>query len=216
MYIMSLKKLSCTLFLLASIVSSSAFASLFGNDEPDSKVLGLAIKAYNTAAKQGLIDNAGILTIIDYSLPSTSNRLFVIDLDHNNKVLFSTLVAHGKGSGENFATHFSNSARTLTSSLGVFLTENTYSGKHGYSLKIKGLENGFNDRAESRTIVIHPAEYVSKGTIRTLGRLGRSWGCPALEPEVSKPIIDTIKNGSLIFAYANDRTWLNKSRFLHS
>ena len=212
----NMKRFSIALLLTLSIVLPSSFAIAFTGfqDAIDHNVLQLALKAYDNALRHGIHDDKHVLTIIDYSLPSTTNRLWVIDVD-SKKVLFSSLVAHGKGSGDNFATHFSNSARTLASSIGLFLTERTYMGKHGYSLKIKGLENGFNDRAEERSIVIHPAAYVSEATVRVLGRLGRSWGCPALDEKVSKPIINTIKDGTLVFAYYPDNHWLRQSTFLN-
>ena len=129
-------------------------------------------------------------------------------------VLFEELVAHGQGSGDDLATKFSDEPDSHQSSLGLFLTEETYTGKHGYSLRLQGLEDGVNSRARERAIVVHAAAYVSADTVSTLGRLGRSWGCPALGPNVATRVIDTIKGGSLIFSYYPDKSWLSGSKFL--
>lgn len=146
------------------------------------------------------IKKKNILTIIDYSKPSDKDRFFVIDLE-NKKLLFKCLVAHGKNSGEYIATSFSNQSGSLKSSPGFFLTAETYYGDNGYSLRLDGLEKGINDSARLRDIVIHGAGYVSKKFIEENGRLGRSWGCPALPLEVSKEIIDCIAEGSCLFVY---------------
>jgi hypothetical protein len=130
-------------------------------------------------------------------------------------VLFHELVAHGKGSGDNFATSFSNQMGSSQSSLGLYVTASPYEGKHGYSLKLQGLESGINDQAEPRAIVIHGAWYVSKSMIEQHQRLGRSLGCPAVEESVVKPLIDTLKGGNLLFAYYPDERWLSTSRFLN-
>jgi hypothetical protein len=149
------------------------------------------------------IKKKNIITIIDYSKPSDKDRFFVIDLE-NKKLLFKCLVAHGKNSGEFIATSFSNQSGSLKSSLGLFLTAETYVGDNGYSLRLDGLEKGINDSARSRDIVIHGASYVSRKFIEENGRLGRSWGCPALPLEVSKEIINIISEGSCLFVFAAD------------
>lgn len=176
------------------------------------QVLKLALKAYTHARAQGL-DKQGIVTIIDYSLPSYMKRLWVIDVQHK-KVLFHTLVAHGKGSGDISPTVFSNKPQSLASSIGVFLTANPYQGHFGLAMRLKGLEKGFNDHAFARAIVIHSAWYVSEDFNKKYGRIGRSWGCPALNESVIKPVIKTIKNGTLLFAYYPDPNWLKTSTFL--
>lgn len=180
------------------------------------QVLQLAFKAYNCALRKGIKDDKQILTIIDYSLPSSIKRLWVLDLK-NKTVLFNTLVAHGimTGNKGGEAIHFSDQPHSLESSIGLFVTEETYCGHDGYSLKIKGLEKGFNDKAEQRHIIIHGAWYVSKNIIKKYGRIGRSWGCPALDEQVAKPIIDTIKDNTMLFAYFPNPKWLAKSTFLH-
>lgn len=141
------------------------------------------------------------LVIFDVTKLSTQKRFFVIDLK-NKKVLYHTLCAHGKGSGGNKAVTFSNDPGSLATAPGLYLTLGTYSGKHGYSLKLKGLEKGVNDNAESRSIVIHGADYVSVEFAKKQGRIGRSWGCPALPVDVSKEIIDCIKDGTLLYIYS--------------
>jgi hypothetical protein len=185
------------------------------SNNPRPQVVKLAMTAYRKAVNKGLVNSKRpIVTIIDYSLPSNVERLWVLDTRHQ-KVIFHSLVAHGKGSGDNLPTRFSNSNGTLASSLGVFLTENTYIGKHGYSLRIKGLEKGFNDHAEARAIVIHSAWYVNKDLARSQGRIGRSWGCPAVDTKIAKPLIDTIKDRTIIVAYANNNSWLSRSHFIN-
>lgn len=154
-----------------------------------------------------------VITIIDFSKNSSEKRFFVIDLE-NKRLLYNCFVAHGKNSGENSAQNFSNEPQSLQSSLGFYLTAETYIGEHGYSLRLDGLEKGINDNARSREIVIHGAGYVSEEFIRTYGRLGRSWGCPALPREISKEIIDKISGGSCLFIYGNDDYYKANSAFL--
>ena len=157
--------------------------------------------------------NKDVMTIIDYSQPSTADRLFIIDMV-NCKLLFNTLIAHGKNSGENLATVFSNVPESKISSIGFFVTAETYMGDNGYSLRIDGIEKGINHNARKRDIVIHKADYVSKAFIEQEGRLGRSWGCPALPNELSKDIIDLIKEGTCIFVYGEDESYFIKSNFI--
>ncbi len=145
----------------------------------------------------------GKIAIVDFSKPSSEKRLFVIDLN-SNSLVFYTYVAHGKFSGENETTSYSNLPQSKMSSLGFYKTAETYLGKHGYSLRLDGLEKGINDKARERAIVMHGANYVSSSFIETHGRLGRSWGCPAVPEELSKPIIDYIKEGYALFIYDRD------------
>jgi len=183
-----------------------SFASLrtWGRKRPSGlsqKALAAALDAVSCARTRGVSGNSDVLTVIDYSLPSTQPRLWVLDLARR-KVLFHELVAHGAGSGDVYATHFSNVNDSRSTSLGLFLTADTYEGGNGYSLKLKGLDAGVNDLAEARHIVMHGAWYVSSEHAQQYGKLGRSWGCPALPLADAKLVIDTVKGGSFVFAYA--------------
>src|SRR5262249_2492466 len=169
--------------------------------------------ALRHAVETGTVTRADVLTVIDYSRPSTEPRLFVIDVA-SNRVLFTERVAHGRGSGENATERFSNLPQSHMTSLGVFLAGDAYTGAHGPSLHLEGLEPGFNDRARERAIVLHGAAYVSTGMISSHGRLGRSWGCPAVRPAIAKALIDAIRDGSLLVAYYPDADWLRRSTFL--
>ena len=180
----------------------------------DPSVLQLALSTARCAQQTVSVSNRRLLTLIDYSRPSTTPRLWVIDVA-TERVLFEELVAHGRGSGDNLTEHFSNESGSLASSLGLFLTGDTYAGSNGYSLRLQGLEQGVNDRAFERAIVMHGAPYVRAGMER-LGRLGRSWGCPAVRPAIARQLIDTIKGGTLLLAYYPDARWLARSRFLHA
>lgn len=153
-----------------------------------------------------------LLTIIDFTKPSTEKRLFVIDLD-NNKVLYNTHVSHGKNSGENYAKYFSNELNSYKSSPGFYKTETTYRGSNGYSLRLDGLEKGINDNAYDRAIVVHGASYANPNLISDRGRLGRSLGCPALPTSLARPIIDTIKNGSVLYIHVTNPEYTHKSSF---
>lgn len=154
-----------------------------------------------------------LLTVIDFSLPSTEKRLWVIDME-KKEILLNTVVSHGRNSGELMANRFSNTPESFQSSLGFYKTAETYQGKHGYSLRLDGLEKGFNDLARARAIVMHGADYASEEFAKATGRLGRSLGCPALPTELSAKVIDLIKDGSLIFIYGNDPNYLNQSPFV--
>ena len=168
-----------------------------------------------SGAEQIERNNKDVLTLIDFSKPSTAERLVVLDL-RQKKILHTSVVSHGRNSGGNYATSFSNQNGSYKSSLGFYLTENTYQGKHGTSLVLNGLEKGFNDQAKQRAIVIHGASYTNPAVAASAGRLGRSLGCPALPLSNYKPIINTIKNGTLLFIYANDRHYLAHSSILAS
>lgn len=178
------------------------------------QVLDLALGAVRCAVASGDITAPATLTVIDYSRPSVEPRLWVFDL-RTGDVLFKELVAHGKSSGDNMAQRFSDDENSHASSLGLFVTRDTYMGHNGYSLRLDGLEPGFNDHAMARAIVMHGAPYVSDEVARTEGRLGRSWGCPALREAVAHRIIDTVRGGGVIFAYYPDQKWLKASEFLH-
>jgi hypothetical protein len=173
------------------------------------------LKGYGILRSQGKLNNDNIISIVDFTLPSTQKRFFVIDLE-NFKLLFNTYVAHGRNSGKEYANHFSNSPESHMSSLGFYVTQQTYYGEHGLSLRLEGEEKGINDNAESRAIVIHPADYVSEKTVESLGYLGRSFGCPALPQKVATPIIKTIKDGSCFFVYSDSQKYISRSQLLQS
>jgi len=211
---------TCPIGALNARTDSAASAALEASSwnhaslgEIDGHVFELAIGAAGCAVRSGTVSDPSTLTVIDYSKPSTAKRLWVFDL-RSHALLYEELVAHGRGSGDNFATAFSNDPESHQSSLGLFETADTYSGKNGYSLRLKGLDAGFNDKALERAIVMHGAPYVSEESAKSLGRLGRSWGCPALRELVAHEIIDRIRGNGLLFAYYPDQKWLKSSRFL--
>ena len=176
-------------------------------------VLELALNATSCAALSGAIDAPPTLTLIDYSRPSVEPRLWVFDLATGD-LLFRELVAHGRNTGDNLATEFSNNMDSRQTSLGLFVTDDPYVGSNGYSLRLDGLDVGFNDRARDRAIVMHGAPYVDAQLASAQGRIGRSWGCPALRPAIASKVIDRIRGGSVIFSYYPDQEWLQSSRFL--
>ncbi|MBU0455761.1 MAG: murein L,D-transpeptidase catalytic domain family protein [Pseudomonadota bacterium] len=217
----SLKRIFQILLLGTTFISFNLFAFQTSSDSQkilnqanglNPQVLNVALKAYQHARNMGL-DKQQILTIIDYSKPSSDKRLWVIDLK-KDQVDYSVHVAHGKDSGNNYAHFFSDQPRSLASCIGVIETGATYQGEHGYSLRLKGLEKGYNDTMYSRAVVMHSAWYVTPSFLQKYGRLGRSWGCPALNPQSSTPIINTIKDGTIIVAYYPDQSWLTHSKFL--
>ncbi len=167
-----------------------------------------AVAGYNRIKEK----SKPILTLIDFSKPSTAKRFYVFDLE-KKELLYSSVVSHGRNSGENYATSFSNQNGSYKSSLGFYLTENTYKGGNGYSLILNGLEKGINDHAKERAIVVHGAPYANPA-VAASGRLGRSLGCPALPTNLARPIINTIKNGSVMFIYANNPNYLAHSDLL--
>lgn len=176
------------------------------------KVIALALEAAECAAASGVAAPAQRLAVIDYSRPSTERRLWVFDLK-KTILLYAEHVAHGRNSGENFANAFSNRESSHQSSLGLFATAETYFGGNGYSLRMDGLEPGINHLARARAIVMHGAPYVDPVMAQRQGRLGRSFGCPAVRPAVANSVIDTLKEGQLLFAYYPDQQWLANSRF---
>ena len=180
---------------------------------PPRKVLDLALQAYRCGEHEGRFRQP-VLTVIDYSLPSTEPRLWVIDLDRK-AVLYHELVAHGDGSGGTLATAFSNRIGSHQSSLGLFRTDEAYTGRFGYALRLSGLEPGFNDHARERAIVVHGFPGINRAYIAQGGTMGTSWGCPALPEEVAPQVIDHIAGGSAVFAYYPDADWLQESHFLH-
>jgi len=180
----------------------------------DRKVLALALEATDCAVAAGAASRPARLAVVDYTRPSTQARLWIFDL-RRGELLFEEHVAHGRGSGGDVPTAFSNDEGSYQSSLGLFATAETYQGENGYSLRMDGLEPGVNDKARERLLVMHGADYVDPVQAGRQGRLGRSWGCPAVRSAAARGVIDSLKDGQLLFAYADDGAWLNGSRFLH-
>jgi len=177
------------------------------------EVFDISLAGYNKLLNKGNI-KSHILSIVDFTKSANKKRLFVIDLD-NGKLLFNTLVAHGKNSGEEFAKYFSNEPSSLKSSLGFYTTMESFYGSHGLGMKLKGLEPGFNDKAEERAIVMHGATYVCNDFVCKYGRLGKSFGCPSVPMEVHTQIINAIKGGSCLFIYYPDNSYLRKSKIIN-
>jgi L,D-transpeptidase-like protein len=176
-------------------------------------VLDLAMQAYQCGQREGRFDRP-VLTIIDYSLPSSEPRLWVIDVQRK-QLLHHELVAHGEGSGDTMAVAFSNKMGSHQSSLGLFRTDEAYTGRFGYSLRLSGLEPGVNDKARERAIVVHGFPDVSRPFAAQWGTIARTWGCPAVPEDVAPQIIDSIAGGSAVFAYYPDTEWLRESHYLH-
>ncbi len=176
---------------------------------PDLESFKNGMMGYYKLSNQNLFEK-NILTIIDFTLSSTKKRMWVLDMT-NNKVLFNTVVAHGKNTGGEFATKFSNKVNSLQSSLGFYITGETYFGKNGYSMFIDGMEKQFNSKARERYVVVHGADYANPSFINKLGRLGRSYGCPALPTALNNEIIDVIKDKSVIYIHSADKSYLNNS-----
>jgi hypothetical protein len=179
------------------------------------RVYDYALKGYKKLMDAGKLDNGNVITIIDFSQPSANKRLYVIDM-LKREVIFNTWVAHGRNSGQEMATDFSNAPESYKSSLGFYTTANTYTGSNGYSLRLNGLERGFNNNAANRDIVMHGADYVNNNYIRTQGWIGRSLGCPAVALQLCRPIIDKIKNGSCLFIYSKNSRYLTASPVLNN
>ncbi|MGH8029030.1 MAG: murein L,D-transpeptidase catalytic domain family protein [Arenimonas sp.] len=215
-------KITSALLVALAAISSTAQAATPGNmlarlsaAAPDAnpKVIELALQAHECAIGTGVAPRASRLAVIDYSRPSTERRMWVFDLARQT-LMYDEYVAHGSGTGDNMARNFSNDDGSHQTSLGLFTTGETYVGGNGYSLRMDGLEKGINDNARARAIVIHGAAYVNPALARSQGRIGRSWGCPALRPEVAHEVIDNLKQGQMLFAYYPDKNWLAKSPFL--
>ncbi len=197
-------------------ISADDLAAQLARTAPkaDRRVLQLAAHAMRCALQRPELGvSSERLSVIDYSRPSTEPRMWVFDLARQ-RLLFEEWVAHGRNSGENRTEHFSNRDGSFMSSIGAFTAQETYMGGNGYSLRLAGLEPGFNDRARERAIVIHGAPYVNPSTAQLQGRLGRSLGCPAVRLSVTKPLIDALRGGTMVFAYYPDKDWLKHSQLL--
>lgn len=172
-----------------------------------------AMQGFEKMVAEGALQNTHVLSIVDFTLPSAQKRLFIIDLV-KNKLLFNTYVAHGRNSGNESATSFSNDPESNKSSLGFYVTMGTYRGENGYSLRLEGMEEGINNNAFSRNIVLHGAPYVSERMIASKGYLGRSLGCPAVPLKLHRAIISKIKDGSCLFLFGQDVQYTSNSKFL--
>lgn len=191
---------------------SSRLAALAPGADP--RVIELAVKARECAMSTGEATGAGErLAVIDYSMPSSQKRLWVFDL-RNPRLLYNEYVAHGQGSGDNFAHAFSNNDGSHQTSLGLFRTAEVYEGHNGYSLRMDGLDPGFNDNARARAIVMHGAAYVDPSLVPKMGRIGRSHGCPAVRAQMAHEIIDSLRGGQFVFSYFPDSRWLHSSQML--
>ncbi len=221
----TLLTLISTVLLASNIPSSASLFASTGTDistkvqhlsnkapQLNKNVLKLALTAYKNASKKGAVKKP-VLTVIDYSLPSNKQRMWVFDI-RKERLLYNTYVAHGRNSGSNRPSHFSNINSSKQSSLGTYITKDTYIGHKGYSLNLQGLDKGFNTNAYNRRVVVHGAWYVEPDFIKKAGRAGLSWGCPAIAETLAKPVINTIKNGSVVFAYFPDKNFLSHSRYL--
>lgn len=201
------------MFIPSAYADSLAAALIKAAPQADARVINLAVRASQCSIAQGAAP-VQRLAVIDYSLPSTQQRLWVFDLK-KRKLLFHELVAHGRNSGENMAVNFSNQNESFATSLGLYRTQQSYVGQNGYSLRMEGLEPGFNDNAFDRAIVIHGAPYVSPVLARANGRIGRSLGCPAVRPAIAHKLIDSMKGGQLLFSYYPDQRWLKTSSYIN-
>lgn len=175
----------------------------------------LAMQGYRSLCAKGLVSRDSVLSVIDYSIPSSEERLFVIHI-LSGKILFKSLVAHGRNSGELYASRFSNRMHSHQTALGFYITGEPYTGGQGYSMHLTGVDTGYNDHARIRSIVIHGAAYATPQYVKQYGRLGRSFGCPALPPGMNADIIRVIKDGSVLFAYYPDHDYLQDSPVLGS
>lgn len=206
-----------TLAITAPSTTVSSFESAAWS-EVDLGSIGQDVFALALASAERAVDRGhaepSTLTVIDFSQPSTDRRMWVYNL-RSRELLFEEHVSHGRHSGDNVPTMFSNQPETFKSSIGLYRAAESYVGKHGYSLRLDGLEEGFNDRARERAIVIHGADYVNTSTAKAQGRLGRSLGCPAVRPEIATSVIDAVKDGGLVFAYYPDPAWLSSSTYLN-
>lgn len=207
----STKDSSSVISTIASSIYEDAGLSTSGLSQ---KAFWNAWKGYQHLLNSKLITQKQYLTICDFSQPSNNKRLYIVDII-NHELILNTYVAHGRNSGSVYATHFSNKPESLESSLGFYVTRNTYIGKHGLSLRLDGVDPGYNTNAMERTIVLHGASYVNESRAKAGVMMGRSWGCPAVPENVSEVIINTIKNGSCIFIYHPQKDYLQGSKILN-
>ena len=195
--------------------AASLYDALALGGDINMKTLVYALKGFRYLQATGKISNSNIISIVDMSQSSRNKRLYIIDVE-NKTLLHNTYVAHGRNSGSEYATSFSNEVDSHKSSLGFFVTSNTYSGSHGLSLRIEGVEEGFNDRALERAVVVHGADYLGEQVARNRPFSGRSWGCPAVPAEETSKVINLIKNGSCMFIYHPTEKYLSSSKILNA
>lgn len=218
-----MRRISLVLLSALMLNVSTAFAyferadSLYSKFDLREKGLSLeafeyALKGFDKIKRSNSL-REDLISIVDYSQSSANKRLYILDLK-KEKVLYHTWAAHGKNSGNEYATKFSNIEGSKQTSLGFYLTAETYTGSNGYSLRLDGLDMGYNNNARSRYIVMHGAWYVSEEQIDKFGRIGRSWGCPAVEEPIHKELLNTVKHGTVLFHYTDDRDYLNSSIWL--
>ncbi len=179
----------------------------------NSEAFDIALSGFEKLTKEGKIKKTNLITIIDFSQPSTKKRLYVIDLEER-EILFQSVVSHGRNTGSLWAKSFSNQSGSYKSSPGFYITAETYMGGNGYSLRLDGLERNINNNARARAIVMHGAPYANESSIRSLGFLGRSQGCPALPQTLTRPVINTIKDGTCLFIYTPEKGYLQLSEFV--
>jgi hypothetical protein len=220
-----IKNFACLMLLLSLVVGTMPVWAVPSTGFPQTEfealqklapalspqALEAALVSLTRLGAAGVPVRKDVLAVIDYTKPSCQRRFWVFDLVHN-RVLFEELAAHGKNSGDSLAVRFSNAPNSLMSSLGAFLTGDSYIGKHGLALRLQGLEKGINDNLMARDVVIHGAAYVSEAIARAQGRIGRSWGCPAVRQEISRALIESLRGGALVLAYYPDRSWLQTSK----
>ncbi len=199
---------------MSVVKAEKIYDSLQLDDSGLSKeALQYAVKGYDKLVAEGAIENPDIITIADFSQSSRKKRLYVIDLK-NFKLVQNTYVAHGRNSGVDYATKFSNKMESYQSSLGFYVTANTYAGKHGLSLRMQGVDENFNDRAFDRAVVVHGADYIGEHRLGS-NYMGRSFGCPAVPTQQAKKLINTIKDGTCLFIYHPSAKYINESRILN-
>ena len=196
---------------MSALLYDSLNLDQFGLSE---EALQYAYKGYRNLVAQGAVKNADVITVCDFSQPSTKKRMYILDVK-NFKVLLNTYVAHGKNSGVTMAERFSNKPESLQSSLGFYVTKSTYKGKHGLSLKLDGQERGFNDKAEARAVVVHGAQYIGDQRAGS-GYMGRSFGCPAVPQKQAAKVINYIKGGTCLFIYSPSDNYLKSSKLLNA
>jgi len=201
---------SSSLEIAANLIYDSLKLSSLGLSK---EAMNMAYKGQQYLADHGLLNNEDVIAICDFTQSSKARRLYIVDTK-NFRVLMNTYVAHGRNSGLDYAENFSNRPESLQSSLGFYVTKGTYFGKHGLSLKLSGQEPGFNDNAEQRAVVVHGADYIG-GNRLSSPYMGRSFGCPAVPQEQSEKVINLLKNGTCLFIYHPNQTYLHGSKILN-